>query len=126
MIAQLKRSWLTARSETEVEQRASPREKVSLAAKVAIGGAAVDCTVMDISETGAQLHAPSVLRLPDKVRLLIPSAGLLIHADRVWARFPLCGLKFITFEELEDGAQPQAGPLQSVPETRRAHQPAGK
>jgi hypothetical protein len=126
MIAQLKRSWLTARSETEVEQRATPRERVSMAAKVAIGGAAVDCTVVDLSETGAQLHAPSVLRLPEKVHLLIPSAGLLIHADRVWARFPLCGLKFITFEELEDGAQPQAGPLQIAWESWCAQPPAEK
>ena len=126
MIAQLKRSWLTARSETEVvEQRASPREQVSMAAKVAIGEAAVDCTVSDIGETGAQLHAPSVLRLPDKVHLLILSGGLLIHADRVWARFPLCGLKFITFEEIADSTHPRAGPLQIAWEAWRVQQQAG-
>ncbi len=114
MIGQLKRSWLAPRNQAEVEQRGSPREKVIMAAKVGVGGGAVDCTITDISETGAQLHAPSVLRLPDKVHLLILSEGLLIHADRVWARFPLCGLKFITFEEIEDSTHPQAGPLKSA------------
>ena len=126
MIAQLKRGWLAPRAETEVEQRGSPREKVFMAAKVAVGGGAVDCTVRDISETGAQLHAPSVLRLPDKVHLLILSDGLLIHADRVWARFPLCGLKFVTFEEIEDSTHPQAGPLQRAWKAWRAEQQAGE
>jgi len=126
MIAQLKLGWLTPRSESEVEQRASPREKVFIAAKVAVGGGAVDCTVRDISETGAQLHAPSVLRLPDKVHLLILSEGLLIHAHRVWARFPLCGLKFITFEEIEGSTHPQAGPLQEAWQAWRVQQQAGR
>jgi hypothetical protein len=126
MIAHLKRSWLAARTESEVEQRGSPREKVFLPAKVAIGGGVVDCTVTDISETGAQLHAPSVLRLPDKVHLLILSGGLLIHADRVWARFPLCGLKFITFEEIEDSTHPQSGPLRNAWAAWRAQQQAGE
>ena len=122
-MAQLKLAWLTPRREAEAEQRGSPREKVFMAAKVAAGGGAVDCTIRDISETGAQLHAPSVLRLPDKVHLLIPSEGLLIHAQRVWTRFPLCGLKFITFEEIEGSTHPQAGPLQ---EAWRAQQQAGE
>jgi hypothetical protein len=126
VIAQLKRSWLTPRSDTGAEQRGSPREKVFLPAKVALGGGAVDCAVVDISETGARLHAPSVLRLPDKVHLLILSEGLLIHADRVWARFPLCGLKFITFEEIEDSTHPQARPLQEAWRAwRDGQRPAG-
>jgi len=72
--------------EAEAEQRASPRRKVSMAAKVAVGGGAVDCTVRDISESGVQLLAPAVLRLPDEVHLLILSEGLLIHAQRIWER----------------------------------------
>jgi hypothetical protein len=124
VIAQLKLGWLTPRTDTEFEQRASPREQVCMAAKVAVGGAAVDCTVRDISETGAHLHAPSVLRLPDRVHLLILSEGLLIHAHRVWALFPLCGLKFITFEEIEGSTHPQAGPLQEAWEAWRVQQPA--
>lgn len=97
-----------------------------MAAKVAAGGGAIDCTVRDISETGAQLHAPSVLRLPDKVHLLILSEGLLVHADRVWARFPLCGLKFITFEEIEDSTHPQSGALRNAWEAWRDQQRAGE
>ena len=125
MIAQLKRGWLTPRSEPEmVDQRGAPREPVCMAAKVAAGGAALDCTIRDISETGARLDAPFVLRLPDKVHLLILSEGLLIHAQRVWARFPLCGLKFVTFEEIEDSTHPQAGPLQAAWQAWRLQQQA--
>ena len=122
VIAQLKLDWLTPRRDIEVEQRASPREKVFVAAKVAVGGDAVDCTVTDISATGAQLHAPTVLRLPEKVHLLVLSEGLLIHARRVWALFPLCGLEFITFEEIEGSTHPQAGPLKEAWEAWRAQQ----
>ena len=108
MVAQLKLGRLTRGSEAQVELRASPRKKVSLAAKVAVGGAVADCTITDISASGAQLHTPSVLRLPDEVRLLILSEGLLIHAQRVWARFPLCGLKFISVEDIRRSTHPQA------------------
>jgi hypothetical protein len=95
-----------------------------MAAKVAVGGGAVDCTIRDISETGAQLHAPSVLRLPDRVHLLIPSEGLLIHAHRVWALFPLCGLEFITFEDIENSTHPQADALQEAWKAWRVQQQA--
>jgi hypothetical protein len=125
VIAQLKLSRLTSRSETEVEQRGSPREKVFMPAKVAVGGAALECSVIAISDTGARLHAPSVLRLPDKVDLLILSEGVLIHAERVWSRFPLSGLRFVTFEEIEDCTQPQAGPLQEAWDAWRVPRPAG-
>lgn len=114
MIAQLKPRWLTLGREAPVEQRASPRKKVSMAAKVAIGGGAVDCTVRDISESGVQLLAPSVLRLPDEVHLLILSEGLLVHAQRIWSRFPLCGLRFINVEDIRRSAHPQAGPLKEA------------
>jgi hypothetical protein len=119
VIAQLKR---LTRGNAAIEQRASPRRKVRMPAKVGIGGAAVDCTVTDISASGAQLHAQSVLRLPDEVQVLILSEGLLIHARRVWARFPACGLKFTSVEAIQRSAHPQAGVLKEAWATWRLEQ----
>lgn len=122
MIAELKLSWLTPGGEGEVEQRSSPRKKVFMPAKVALGGAAIDCTIRDVSASGVQLLAPSVLRLPDEVQLLILSEGLLIHAQRIWTRFPLCGLRFISVEEIRRSTHPQAAPLRQAWEDWRAQQ----
>ena len=98
----------------QVDQRVSPRRKVLVAAKVAFGATTADCTIRDISVSGAQLHAPSVLRLPEDVHLLIMSEGLVIHARRVWARFPLCGLEFVSAQPVERSTHPQAAPLQQA------------
>ena len=125
MNAQLKPEWLTPSQEADAEQRASPRTKVSIAAKVAVGGGAVDCTVRDVSASGVQLLAPSVLRLPDEVHLLILSEGLLIHAQRIWTRFPLCGLRIINVEDIRRSAHPQAGTLREAWESWRLQQQAG-
>lgn len=125
LTTQLKPGRLTRREAAPSELRASPRKKVSMAAKVAVGGAVADCTIRNISASGAQLHAPTVLRPPDEVQLLILSEGLLIHAKRVWARFPLCGLKFISVEEVQRSAHPQAGPLRDAWESWRVQQRPG-
>ena len=119
MVAQLKLGRLTRASEAPAEQRASPRRNVSLAAKVAIGAATADCTIKDISATGAKLHAPSILRPPEEVRLVILSEGILIHARRIWARFPLCGLKFISVEEIQRSKHADARLLRDAWETWR-------
>lgn len=125
MSAQQQLDQLTLPEEAELEQRASPRKKVSMAAKVAVGGGAVDCTVRDISASGVQLLAPSVLRLPDEVHLLILSSGLLIHGQRIWARFPLCGLRFINVEDIRRSTHPRAAPLRDAWENWRVQQQAG-
>jgi hypothetical protein len=83
---------------------------------------AADCTIRDISEGGAQVHAPSVLRLPEEVYLLIMCEGLVIHARRVWTRFPLCGLEFLSAEEIDKSTRPQTAPLREAWAAWCAHQ----
>jgi hypothetical protein len=120
VLAQLKLGRRTQARPSQVEQRGSPRKQVNLAAKVVLGDAAGDCTIRDISETGAQVHAPSVLRLPGEVHLLIMSEGLLIHARRVWSRFPVSGLQFISAEEIEKSTHPQSAMLKEAWEASQA------
>ena len=107
MVVQLKLGRLLL-WRSEVEQRTAPRIKVRLAAEISLGATTAECTIRDISASGAQVDAPSVLRLPDEVHLLVLSEGLLIHARRVWCRFPLCGVSFVSSEEVEKSTHPRA------------------
>ena len=93
-----------------------------MAAKVVAGAVVADCTIKDISASGAKLHAPSILRPPEEVRLLVLSEGILIHAQRIWARFPLCGLKFVSVEEIQRSTRPDSALLREAWETWRSQQ----
>jgi hypothetical protein len=104
----------TPQQEDPLDRRAAPRRRVQLAAKVAVGASTADCTITDISEGGAGVHAPSVLRLPEEVYLLILSEGLVIRARRVWARFPRCGLEFLSAQEVESSKRRQTAPLRQA------------
>jgi hypothetical protein len=123
MNAQLRENWPAPAS--EAEQRASPRKQVFMAAKLALGGGAVDCAIKDISDSGIRLLAPSVLCLPDQVHLLILSEGLLVHAQQIWARFPLCGLRFLSVEDIRRSTHPQAPPLREAWKSWRAQRQTG-
>jgi len=114
LVAQLKLGPLTLGRQSQVEQRAAPRIEVRLPAKVVLGASMADCTIRDISVSGARVDAPSVLRLPDEVHLLILREGLLIHARRVWARFPLSGLNFVSAEEVAQSTHPEAALLRKA------------
>ncbi len=96
------------------EKRAAPRKRVLLAAKVSFNMTVADCTIRDLSDTGARIHAPSVLGLPDEVHLLILREGLVVHARRVWAQFPAFGLKFLAAEEIDECERPRVAPLRKA------------
>jgi PilZ domain-containing protein len=97
-----------------LEKRTQLRKRVLLAAKISFNMTVADCSVRDLSEAGARLHAPSVLGLPDEVHLLIMREGLVIHARRVWAQFPAFGLKFLSAEPIDGCTRPQAAPLRKA------------
>lgn len=63
------------------EKRKSTRHRVLKAGKIAFSGAVVDCTVRNLSETGAALDVVSSVGIPDRFTLIIV-------ADRV--RRPCC------------------------------------
>lgn len=111
----------TPPQEDQLDRRTAPRKHVQLAAKVAVGASTADCTITNISEGGARVHAPSVLRLPEEVYLLILSEGLVIRARRVWARFPHCGLEFLSAQEVERSKRPQTAPLRQAWADWRSH-----
>ena len=106
--------------ESYVERRVKRRKRVQLAAKIAFSSTAADCTIRDLTDGGARIHAPTVLGLPDQVFLLITSEGLVVRTRRVWADFPAFGLKFLEAEPIEKSTRPETAPLRLAWQELRA------
>lgn len=80
------------------EHRIAPRHRVLKGARIQFGGASIDCTVRNISETGAALDVQSPLGIPTEFTLVT-------ETDRrpcrvVWRKEKRIG---IIFEKQEDG-----------------------
>jgi hypothetical protein len=63
------------------EHRAAPRRRMLKAGTIEFGGGGIDCTVQNISETGAGLEVATPLFIPDRLRFsyrAINSSGLAI------------------------------------------------
>jgi hypothetical protein len=87
-----------------VEQRKAPRKKVLLTAKVIYGdGAQVfDCTIRDVSATGARITLAQGRTIPDAVYLLDLGNRVAYEAAVVSQRAPGFGLKFVKTMKLTD------------------------
>jgi hypothetical protein len=57
------------------ERRIIPRRRVLKAGSISFGGGAIDCTVRNISDTGAILEVLTSLFVPDRFKLIIQSDG---------------------------------------------------
>jgi hypothetical protein len=75
------------------ELRKTPRRRLLKAGTIALtGGGAIDCTVRNISETGAALEVISPIGIPDKFALVIEAKTLQCQvvrrtAGRIGVRF---------------------------------------
>jgi hypothetical protein len=75
------------------EHRKNPRRRLLKAGTIALtGGGAIDCTVRNISETGAALEVISPIGIPDQFALVIEARTLQCQvvrrtAGRIGVRF---------------------------------------
>jgi hypothetical protein len=76
------------------EKRSSTRHRVLKAGKIEIGGGAADCTVRNLSNTGAALNVESPVDIPDTFVLLIPSDQLRRACRVIWRKMGRIGVKF--------------------------------
>ncbi len=67
-----------------VETRIAPRHRVLKAATIVFGGRAIDCTVRDLSITGAALEVSNQIGIPAKFTLVVPGDGLSLPCNVVW------------------------------------------
>jgi hypothetical protein len=58
---------------SETEKRGLFRHRVLKAGTIEFGGSAIDCTVRNLSATGAALDVPSPVGIPDKFDLVVSS-----------------------------------------------------
>ena len=77
-----------------VETRIAPRYRVLKAAKIEYGGATIDCTVRDLSITGAALEVPNQIGIPAKFTLVVPGDGLHLPCHVVWRKEFRIGVAF--------------------------------
>jgi hypothetical protein len=64
------------------------------AGTIEFGGGGIDCTVRNLSETGAQLEAVTPLFIPDRFMLFIQSDQFKRPARIVWRKDKRIGVTF--------------------------------
>jgi hypothetical protein len=76
------------------EHRVTQRRRLLKAGTISFGGGAIDCTVRNLSETGAALDVISPVGIPDRFTLLIEAE----HSHRpcrvVWRKEKRIGVHF--------------------------------
>ena len=76
------------------ERRATPRQRVFKAASIEFDGAAVDCTIRNISSVGAGIDVVSPLGIPHEVTLNIVTRHERRHCCIIWRREKRIGVAF--------------------------------
>jgi hypothetical protein len=76
------------------ETRIAPRKRVFKAGTIEFGGGAIDCTVKNLSETGAALEVVTPLFIPDRFTLFVPSAQSKRPCHIVWRKERRIGIAF--------------------------------
>jgi hypothetical protein len=74
--------------------RIAPRRRILKAGLIQFGGDALDCTVRNLSETGAALEVLSPLYIPDRFTLLIQTEQLKRACHIVWRKERRIGVAF--------------------------------
>jgi PilZ domain len=81
---------------TETEDRIAKRQKVLKSAKIIFNRnqSVVDCTVRDLSATGAKLLSANATLVPDDVRVLMLQENTIREARVVWRKSDMLGVHF--------------------------------
>jgi PilZ domain len=74
------------------DNRINPRHRVLKGAKIEFGGGAIDCTIRNLSETGAALDVTSPLGIPTEFTLV--AEGVHRPCRVVWRKEKRIGITF--------------------------------
>jgi hypothetical protein len=77
-----------------VETRSDPRHRVLKAGTIDFGGGGIDCTVRNLSPTGAALEVVSQTGVPEKFTLVVSGDGLHLPCHIVWRKAYRIGVRF--------------------------------
>jgi hypothetical protein len=76
------------------EHRAAPRHRILKAGTISFGGGAIECTVRNLSETGAALEVVTPLFIPDRFTLIVQTEQLKRPCRIVWRKEKRMGVAF--------------------------------
>ena len=76
------------------EHPRAPRRRTLKAGTIEFGGGGIDCTVRNISETGAALEVNTPLFIPDRFTLFVPTEQLKRPCRIVWRKEKRIGVTF--------------------------------
>ena len=77
-----------------VETRIAPRHRVLKPATIDFGRGTIDCTVRDLSITGAALEVPNQIGIPANFTLVVSGDGLRLPCHVVWRKEYRIGVAF--------------------------------
>ncbi|MDB5655315.1 MAG: hypothetical protein JWQ94_2928 [Tardiphaga sp.] len=77
-----------------IEQRAAPRYRVLKRGMIAFGGGGIDCTVRNLSATGARVDVESAVGLPATFLLVIEADQFMRRGRSVWCTEQKLGIAF--------------------------------
>jgi PilZ domain-containing protein len=88
-----------------IERRRAPRHRVLKGATVAFDGIGIDCTVRNLSETGAALDFAGPISVPPSFMLTISSDRLVRRCHPVWSNDSRIGVAFDDADVAPNGAR---------------------
>jgi len=79
------------------EHRSNRRSRVLKSGKIIYGNGSIvtDCTIRNVSDTGAQLKVPTSIGIPDKFEFSETMGGVRRAAIVVWRKGDLIGIRFL-------------------------------
>jgi hypothetical protein len=97
------------------ERRSARRGRVLLGGKLIYGnGLSADCTIRDLTESGAKVMLAGQDLLPKDCHLIVLRDGMAHRAHASWTRHPYVGLTFEASQSLEDDVPAAFRPLRSL------------
>ena len=78
------------------EHRTVPRRRLLKTGKISFGGGTIDCTVRNLSETGAALEVSSPIGIPEHFTLVIEPNAIHVPSRIVWRKDTRIGVHFET------------------------------
>jgi hypothetical protein len=76
------------------EKRIARRNRVLKAGTIEFGGGAIDCTIRNVSETGAAIEVVSPLYIPDRFTLAVQTENSKRPCRVVWRKEKKIGVTF--------------------------------
>lgn len=76
------------------EKRIAPRHRILKAGTIEFGGAGIDCTIRNMSNTGAALDVTSPVGIPKQFTLVLRGDGRRIPCHIVWRKEKRIGVGF--------------------------------